>query len=182
MTTVTAADRVLAWNIRLLECPPKNDRVAGTFQPYRPYRPFLTWQHLFDDLFLCFDLDYTRTLEVGALALWFRAGPRDPTILLPDSRLAPCVYLDHHPSSRSYNSGNVLAQHINIDPRAEREDEEKDTSGTDDDDDIAELDPPPLDLTLVVHDADSCSTRSDKLESHLSNGAITLTPQDSADH
>jgi hypothetical protein len=48
---------------------------------------------------------------VGALALWFRGGAKDPAISRPDGKLAPCVYFDHF-TSMSYNSGDVLAQYI----------------------------------------------------------------------
>ena len=93
------------------------------------------------------------------------------TILGYDGLLAPCVYLDH-PSSISYNSGNILDRYINVEDRAERGDEGKDTSEIEED--LAELDPSPLDLTLVIHDLDCCFLSSDRLERHLDKGAIYL--------
>jgi hypothetical protein len=159
MTTVSLADRVLAWNIRLLQCP-SNECIAGTFQPLPPYEPFLTWGDLFDDLLLCFDLEFVQAPRGGALALWFRDGASDPAILLQDGRPAPCIYLDHS-TLPSNHPGNVLAQHINVGVGSNRERYQEGIEGSDS---------PLLNLTLVIHDPGSCSLTNDNdLTSHLSN-------------
>jgi hypothetical protein len=58
---------------------------------------------------------------------------------------------------------NVLEQYIRVESAAERAHEGNDTSQTDGED-TAELEPSPLDVTLVIYTLDSCDISADQLE------------------
>lgn len=70
MSGITVVDRQMAWNIKILKCPPRTSCVAGAFQFW--HQPFLCWRDLFNDLILCFDLDTYLASSSSVLALWIR--------------------------------------------------------------------------------------------------------------
>jgi hypothetical protein len=149
MTGITSIDRVKAWNIRILDCPPSNTRLAGTFQS--PKQPFLTWRDLFDDL-LCFDPESYLTAPAGVLALWFRTEDGVRT----NDLATPCVYYNRAESDSYY----ILSKFIKV----------ENSSGPDEDDHVLDT---RLQLTLAIHDYQKCAITESKLDDHLNKGIIS---------
>lgn len=166
-TTITAADRAAAWNIRFLRPPPSDRAFAGCYQPLPAHQRFLTWARLHDDLRLCFDLNYPpqepalqdvapSNTRSRFLALWFRQPPSSGTSADDKAGQRPCCIYLEDPIGHTA-SGSFLAT-VNAPIDVEELGACEDDAST-----------PTLDLTLVLHDA-MCSLASWDLESHLAQG------------
>lgn len=66
MTAVTLADRVLAWNVMILDCPQSNRFLAGAYRSMDV--PFLTWKDFY--LLLRFHHGPSVTASNAPLALY----------------------------------------------------------------------------------------------------------------
>lgn len=116
MSGVTSADRQMAWNIKILQIPPKNSCIAGAFQFWQ--QPFLCWRDLFNDLILCFDLKSYLTSSTGVLALWVRNSDK----VFVHGLTNACVSYTTHSNtdesdvlSKFITVGNISGEH-NEDP------------------------------------------------------------------
>lgn len=185
-TTITAADRVAAWNIRFLRPPPSDRAFAGCYQPLTPVNRFLTWARVLHDLQLCFNLSHCpQAVETAGknprfLALWFRqpvsTGGVSATIVPSSTSNSPttgrpcCIYLENPVGMSATEFDTILNTPIDVatlgtgvdEGENEDEDEEEDSQA-----------PTTLDLTLVLHDS-TCLLPAWDLESHLNNGMSTL--------
>lgn len=191
-TTITAADRATAWNIRLVHPPPENRCFAGTFQPLSPNRGFLTWARLYDDLKLCFDMtiftdnNHHRHLQHpppdgvltsdNRLALWFRQ--RSTATAMG----SPCVYLEPscsiHPGLQD-TFHNTLSSSIDVRMAAATGTTTAGISGVTQDSDSDDESGTAasalhLDLTVVVHDS-LCKLAASDLELHIGSGNSTTS-------
>lgn len=103
---------------------------------------------------------------VDTLGLWFRGGTRVPATLHPERRPASCMYVNGS-ISISYNWSDVLEQ-ISISGQ------KRAVMGRGMAEGMKKLDPLPLDLTLVIHDLETCLVTDDELGGHSSN-SVTLS-------
>lgn len=145
MSGITAVDRQLAWNIKILTCPPMDICKAGAFQLWE--QPFLCWQDLFNDLILCFDLKPYLASD-KELVLWIRNS--DQVVCdLPNPWVS---YTTESDSDRS----KILSQFIQV----------GNVSGVHDDDLLQTQ----LHLSVVLHNNSECKCKDSSLDFHMRAG------------
>lgn len=143
MSGVTSADRQMAWNIRILECPPNINCTAGAIQcgnnPSSIGEIFST----------IFDFKPYLASSAGVLALWVRNSDEVVVHDLPNSSVS---YSTESNSDRS----NVLSRFVKVgNVSCERDDDPLQTQ---------------LHLSLVLHDNCECDCEEPSLDFHVRSG------------
>ena len=152
MSGITAVDRQIAWNIKILECPPRTFCVAGAFQFW--HQPFLCWRDLFNDLILCFDLNPYLLSPDGILVLWIRNIDKVVVHGITNS------YVSYTTESNTDES-NVLSQFITIGNVTGEPNEDPSKMQ--------------LHLSLVFVDIRNCDWKQSSLDNHLGSGKHELS-------
>ncbi len=144
MTGITAALRSKAWNIWIYDYPPSKV-LAGAYQAAQD--PFLTWNDLFDDLLLCFDLERYMTGQLLALYL-LRSED-----VLANNLNTPFI----HYNPRLPGSEQIPSQIINLPPLAGLEEPNSFIA---------------VRVTVITHDIAHCEESHTDLASHLKSGTF----------
>lgn len=148
MSGITSADRQMAWNIRILQCPPKISCVGGAYQLWQ--QPFLCWQEFFNDLIFCFDLNAYLQSTNSVLALWVRN--LDEVVV--HGLTNPYVSYSTKPNT---NESTILSHFISVGNVISEPNED-----------------PQLHLSLVLHDIRNCVCSQSSLDNHLQAGKHEL--------
>lgn len=146
MTAVTLADRVLAWNIMILDCPPSNGCLAGAYQSMDV--PFLTWKDFY--LLLRFHLGPSVAASNAPLALYLVHG-KDVLAHNPNT---PFLYYNFNKPG----SEEQLSQFIRVTVLNRSESPNLHTTYPK--------------VSLIFHDFAHCKGTQDKLVTHLQSGML----------
>ena len=144
MTRIMAAMRLKAWNIWIFDYPPSKV-LAGVYQAAKDL--FLTWNDLFNDLLLCFNLERYMTGQLLALYLLQSED------VLANNLNTPFI----HYNPRLPGSEQILSQVINLLPLAGFEEPNSFIT---------------VRVTVITHDIAYCKESYTDLASHLKSGTF----------
>lgn len=172
-TTITAADRIAAWDVRFIRSPPSDRAFAGCFQPRTSVNHFLTWVRLIHDPrpYLnpshCPEPVMSTSKDLWHLVLWLRRpisiGGGSANLSTSTTSRPQYIYLGNPVGISARECDPLLTPH------------RCSTLGTGVDYDEGEDSQAPttLNLTLVFHDCTFSLPAWDP-ESHLAHGMSTL--------